>query len=227
MISQFLLSAPYSSAGKTTVTLGLLRALRRKGHTVQPFKCGPDFLDPIHHRTASGRDSINLDLYMMSDKHIRDLYANWSANVEVSITEGVMGLFDGAVKSEGSTADLARLLDLPIILILDARAMAYTAAPILFGLRHFDPGLHFAGVIFNFVDSDGHYQLLQEAAADAGVTALGYLPENPNIHIPSRNLGLDTTEAEAAIEAAANHIERHLDIDRFLRLTQPSIQPGP
>ncbi|HXB34714.1 MAG TPA: cobyrinate a,c-diamide synthase [Puia sp.] len=227
MISQFLISAPYSNAGKTTVTLGLLRALRRKGHTVQPFKCGPDFIDPIHHQTAVGRDSINLDLYMMSPGHIRDQYRAYTADVDVAITEGVMGLFDGAVKSEGSTADLAKLLGLPVILILDARAMAYTAAPILFGLRHFDPDLHLAGVIFNFVDAEGHYQLLQEAAADAGVTALGYLPENPNIHIPSRHLGLDTTEAEAAIEAAANHIERYLDIDRFLHLTQPSIQPEP
>jgi cobyrinic acid a,c-diamide synthase len=225
MISQFLISAPYSGAGKTTVTLGLLRALRRNGHRAQAFKCGPDFIDPIHHQTAVGRDSINLDLYMMSDKHIRDLYADRSADVDVAITEGVMGLFDGAVKSEGSTADLARLLGLPVILILDARAMAYTAAPLLFGLRHFDPDLNVAGVIFNFVDAEGHYRLLQDAAADAGVTALGYLPENPNIHIPSRHLGLDTIDAEAAIEAAANHIERHLDISRILHLTEASVQP--
>src|SRR5580704_1544807 len=182
MKSQLLIAASHSGAGKTTVTLGLLRALRRKGYSIQSFKCGPDFIDPIHHRTASGRDSINLDRYMMSDEHIRYLYANWSANVEVSITEGVMGLFDGAVKSEGSTADLAKLLGLPVILVLDARAMAYTAAPILFGLRHFDPDLNVAGVIFNFVDAEGHYQLLKEAAADVGVMALGYLPENPNMH---------------------------------------------
>jgi cobyrinic acid a,c-diamide synthase len=224
MISRFLISAPYSSAGKTTVTLGLLRALRRKGHTVQPFKCGPDFIDPIHHRTAAGRESINLDRYMMSDEHIRNLYANWSANVEASITEGVMGLFDGAVKSEGSTADLAKLLGLPVILVLDARAMAYTAAPILFGLRYFDPDLHVAGVIFNFVDAEGHYQLLREAAADAGVAALGYLPENPDLRIPSRHLGLDTAEAEAVIEAAADHIEKYLDVDQLLNGTRTSIE---
>jgi cobyrinic acid a,c-diamide synthase len=225
MISQFLISAPYSSAGKTTVTLGLLRALHRRGLAVQPFKCGPDFIDPIHHRTAAGRDSINLDRYMMSDEHIQYLYATRSADVEVSITEGVMGLFDGAVKSQGSTADLARLLGLPVILVLDARAMAYTAAPILYGLRYFDPDLQVVGVVFNFVEFEGHYQLLREAAADAGVTALGYLPENPNMHIPSRQLGLETTDAESAIEAAADHIEKHLDVDQFLRLTQATIQP--
>jgi cobyrinic acid a,c-diamide synthase len=225
MISQFLISAPNSNAGKTTVTLGLLRAFRRKGHIVQPFKCGPDFIDPIHHRTAAGRDSINLDLYMMSPGHIRDQYRAYTGDADVAITEGVMGLFDGAVKSEGSTADLARLLGLPVILVLDARAMAYTAAPILFGLRHFDPDLHVAGVVFNFVDSEGHYRLLQEAAADVGVTALGYLPENPDLHIPSRHLGLDTAEAETVIEAAADHVEKYLDINQFLRLTQPAIQP--
>lgn len=224
MISQFLLSAPHSGAGKTTAMLGLLRAFRRKDRTVQPFKCGPDFIDPIHHRTAAGRNSINLDRYMMSDGHIRDLYGTYTADVDIAMTEGVMGLFDGAIKSEGSAADLAKLLDLPVILILDAKAMAYTAAPILYGLRHFDPGLRVAGVVFNFVDFEGHYELLREAAADAGVAALGYLPEHPALHIPSRHLGLDTAEAEPAIEAAADLIEQHLDVDRLLHLTQTSIQ---
>src|SRR5580692_10914722 len=106
MISQFLISAPYSNAGKTTVTLGLLRALRRKGLTVQPFKCGPDYIDPIHHRTASGRNSINLDRYMMSDAYIRELYEGYGSAAEVCITEGVMGLYDGSRKMEGSSADI-------------------------------------------------------------------------------------------------------------------------
>ena len=131
MKSQLLIAAAHSGAGKTTVTLGLLRALRRKGHSIQPFKCGPDFIDPIHHSTAAGRDSINLDRYMMSDTHIRHLYDHYSADAEVCITEGVMGLFDGAVKSMGSSADLAKRLGLPVILILNAKAMAYTVAPVL------------------------------------------------------------------------------------------------
>ncbi|HUB62112.1 MAG TPA: cobyrinate a,c-diamide synthase [Puia sp.] len=227
MISQFLLSAAHSSAGKTIVTLGLLRAFRRKGFTVQPFKCGPDFIDPIHHRTAAGRDSINLDCYMMSAAHLRDLQATWSADADITITEGMMGLFDGVVKSEGSAADLARLLDLPVILVLDARAMAYTAAPILYGLRRFAPDLRVAGVIFNFVGSEGHYQYLQDAAADAEVAALGYLPEDPALNIPSRHLGLHTADAEAVIEAAADLVETHLDITQLLRLTQASTQLPP
>src|SRR5579872_5055927 len=128
MQSQFLLAAAHSGAGKTTVTLGLLRALQQRSLRVQPFKCGPDYIDPIHHYTAAGRYSINLDQYMMSSAHIRQLYQDYTTDADVAITEGVMGLFDGARKREGSSADLARLLHLPVILVLNAKAMAYTAA---------------------------------------------------------------------------------------------------
>lgn len=220
MKSQLIIAAAHSGAGKTTVTLGLLRALQRKGHSMQPFKCGPDFIDPIHHSTAAGRDSINLDRYMMSDAHIRQLYDHYSANADVCITEGVMGLFDGAVKSMGSSADLAKRLGLPVILILNAKAMAYTVAPILYGLKKFDPDLHIAGVIFNFVETASHYRLLQEACEDVRVPALGYLPANKKLKIPSRHLGLDTADAEAAIEAAADHIQQHLDLDQLLAATR-------
>jgi cobyrinic acid a,c-diamide synthase len=225
MKSQLLIAASHSGAGKTTVTLGLLRALRRKGHSVQPFKCGPDFIDPIHHSTAAGRDSINLDRYMMSDAHIRHLYDHYSANADVCITEGVMGLFDGSVKSVGSSADLAKRLGLPVILILNAKAMAYTVAPILYGLKKFDPDLHIAGVIFNFVETASHYRLLQEACEDVRVPALGYLPANKKLKIPSRHLGLDTSDADAAIEAAADHIQQHLDLDQLLAVTR--VDNGP
>jgi cobyrinic acid a,c-diamide synthase len=225
MKSQFLIAAPHSGAGKTTVTLGLLRALRRKGIRVQPFKCGPDFIDPIHHRTAAGRDSINLDRYMMSDDHIRFLYDRYSADSDSCITEGVMGLFDGSVKSAGSSADLAKLLALPVILVLNAKAMAYSAAAILYGLKNFDPALRIAGVLFNFVETESHYRLLQEACADVGVPALGYLPANAGLRIPSRHLGLDTTEAETAIEAAADHIENYVRLEKLLIATQVKEQP--
>jgi cobyrinic acid a,c-diamide synthase len=226
MKSQLLIAASHSGAGKTTVTLGLLRALRRKGYSIQPFKCGPDFIDPIHHSTAAGRDSINLDRYMMSDAHIRHLYDHYSANADVCITEGVMGLFDGAVKSMGSSADLAKRLGLPVILILNAKAMAYTVAPVLYGLKKFDPDLHIAGVIFNFVETASHYRLLQEACEDVRVPALGYLPANKKLKIPSRHLGLDTSDADAAIEAAADHIQQHLDLAHLLAATQVDNDPA-
>ena len=225
MNSQFLLAAAHSGAGKTTVTLGLLRALQRKGYPVQPFKCGPDYIDPIHHRTAAGRDSINLDRFMMSDDHIRSLYDRYSAAADICITEGVMGLFDGARKSEGSSADIAKLLKLPVILVLNAKAMAYSAAALLYGLKHFDSALNVAGVIFNFVDREGHYRLLCEACEDVGITALGYLPANEGLRIPGRHLGLDTADAETAISAAADHIEKHIDVEALLKATRVENSP--
>lgn len=220
MNSQFLLAAAHSGAGKTTVTLGLLRALQRKGYQVQPFKVGPDYIDPIHHRRAAGRDSINLDRFMMSNDHIRRLYNGYGSAAEVCITEGVMGLFDGGRKSEGSSADMAKLLNLPVILVLNAKAMAYSAAAILYGLKNFDPELRVVGVIFNFVDRDSHYRLLCEACKDIGMEALGHLPANDGLRIPSRHLGLDTADAETAIVAAADHIEKYIDLEALLAATQ-------
>jgi cobyrinic acid a,c-diamide synthase len=219
MKPRLLIAAPHSGAGKTTITLGLLRALQKKGYKVQPFKCGPDYIDPIHHRIASGNDSINLDRFMMSDKHIRQLYHQYETNADVCITEGVMGLFDGSRKMEGSSADIARLLQLPILLVLNAKAMAYSAAAILYGLKNFCPDIRIAGVIFNFVETNSHYRFLQEACEDVGVQSFGYLPSNDAMHIKSRHLGLDIlspTHMHAAIAAAADHIEKHIDITALL-----------
>ncbi|MBS1605015.1 MAG: cobyrinate a,c-diamide synthase [Bacteroidetes bacterium] len=220
MNSRFLISAPHSGSGKTIVALGLLRAFRNKGYTVQPFKCGPDYIDPIHHRTAAGRDSFNLDRFMMSDSHISDVYEQHAAGADIAITEGVMGLFDGATKDEGSSADIARLLDIPVLLVLDAKAMAYSAAALLYGLKNFDTRLKIAGVIFNFVDHPAHYRLLVEACHDVGIQPLGYLSDNENMRIPERHLGLDTANAEAAIEAAAGHIGKCIDLDALLAATK-------
>jgi cobyrinic acid a,c-diamide synthase len=229
MKPRLLIAAPHSGAGKTTVTLGLLRALQKKGYKVQPFKCGPDYIDPMHHRIASGNDSINLDRFMMSDEHIRQLYHQYGATADVCITEGVMGLFDGSRKMEGSSADLARLLQLPVLLVLNAKAMAYSAAAILYGLKNFCSDIRIAGVIFNFVESNSHYRFLQEACEDAGVQSLGYLPSNNALHIKSRHLGLDIlspTDMQGAIAAAADHIEKHIDLDELLTSASVDI-PGP
>jgi cobyrinic acid a,c-diamide synthase len=219
MKPQFLIAAPYSGAGKTTVTLGLGSALQRKGLLVQPFKCGPDYLDPMHHTLATGTDSINLDTFLMEETHVRQLYAKYTHAADVSIVEGVMGLFDGAHKMQGSSAELAMLLDIPVILVIDANAMAYSAAALLYGYKHFHPGVNIAGVIFNFVNGPSHYRILQEAAADAGVAALGYLPEDARIRIPSRHLGLHIpaeTDYGAVISHAADLLEKHIDLNALL-----------
>jgi cobyrinic acid a,c-diamide synthase len=222
MRPQFLIAAPHSGAGKTTVTLGILRSLSNRGLKVQPFKCGPDYLDPKLHTIASGRESINLDRFMMDDQHIRSLYTRYGNNADLLITEGVMGMFDGAVKMEGSSADLAALLNIPVILIVNAKAMAYSVAALLLGFKLLRPDIQIVGVIFNFVEQESHYQLLKAAAEDVGITPLGFLPNHAEIQIPSRHLGLKTgieINHDAIIEQAAEHVQKHIDLDELMRIT--------
>ena len=189
--SQFLIGAASSGSGKTTFTLGLLRALKNRGLKVQPFKCGPDYLDTKHHAAAAGQTSYNLDTFMASATHVQEVYARHSRTADICITEGVMGLFDGYDNMAGSSAELAGLLHLPVILVVNARSTAYTVAAILYGFKHFRPDIQIAGAVFNFVGSESHYTYLQQACRDAGVEALGYLPKCKGIEIPSRHLGLN------------------------------------
>lgn len=222
MKSHLLIGAATSGSGKTTFTLGLLQALRNRGKTVQPFKCGPDYIDTQHHRIAAGQDSVNLDRFMMSDEHIRQLYDTYSASSDISITEGVMGLFDGYDKEKGSAADIATLLQLPVVLLVSAKSVAYSVAPLIYGFKHFNPQLNLVGVVFNFVASENHYKMLKEAAEDAGIESLGYLPRNKELEIPGRHLGLtlDSSFSHSLVaEKAAFCIEQHIDIDRLLSLT--------
>lgn len=219
MKPQFLIAAPSSNSGKTTLTLGILRLLSDRGYTVQPFKCGPDYLDTKHHSLAAGRPGINLDSYMMTKEHVKELYARYAANADVAVVEGVMGLFDGARRMEGSSAEIANLLSLPVILIVDAHAMAYSAAPLIYGFKNFLPGLHVAGVIFNRVNAGSHYRFLEDACEDAGVPTLGYIPYNEEINIPSRYLGLSISlenNYEAIIRKAAAHIIKTVDVEKLL-----------
>jgi cobyrinic acid a,c-diamide synthase len=221
MKPQFLIAAPSSNSGKTTITLGLLRVLKNKGYNVQPFKCGPDYIDTKHHALAAHKPSINLDTFMMSTRHVETLYAKYSKNADITIVEGVMGLFDGANKMKGSSAEIAMLLNLPVLLIVNAKAMAYSVAPLIFGFKHFDPRLKIAGVIFNFVNTESHYSFLKDACEDIGVEALGYIPANDSVHIPSRHLGLAISrdnDYEKIIHQAAEHIEKTVNIKRLLEI---------
>lgn len=221
MKSQFLIAAASSNSGKTTTTLALLRLLRNRGLDVQPFKCGPDFIDTKYHAFASGKQSINLDTFMMSEQHVKEIYLKYGKDAHVCITEGVMGLFDGANRMKGSSAEIALLLKLPVILVINAKAMAYTVAPILYGLKHFNEQLHIAGAIFNFVNTPAHYQFLKDACEDVGIPALGYIPVNEAIHIPSRHLGLSFSSGpdDALIGEAAEHLGKTVDVDKLLQLT--------
>jgi len=232
MKPQFLIAAPASDSGKTTLTLGLLRLLADQGRRPQPFKCGPDYLDPVHHSLAARRPSVNLDTFMMSEAHVREVYARHMAGADIGVVEGMMGLFDGADRMEGSSASIAALLGLPVILIVNAQAMAYSAAPLLQGFSQFHRGVRVAGAIFNFVNSPGHFRYLSQACADVGVEALGYVPENDGLRLPSRHLGLAISpenDYEAVIRRISAHIGQTVDIRRLLEITsvQPVAEPPP
>lgn len=223
MIPQCLVAAASSGSGKTTFTLGLLRALSRRGLTVQGFKCGPDYIDPKFHRLACGRESVNLDLFMMSPEHVQAVYARHTAGRDATVLEGVMGLYDGYVRDQGSSAEVAATLGLPTILLIDARSSAFSVGAVLYGMKHFRPTSEVVGVVFNRVASESHYRFLREAAEEAGVVPLGYLPKTQLLEVPSRHLGLSLEELstlDALPETVADLIEQHVQLDRLLELIQ-------
>lgn len=221
--SQFLIGAAASACGKTTLTLGLLRAFARRGKRVRPFKCGPDYIDPQFHRLAAGTESINLDPFMASKEHLQTLYARYGAEADICAVEGAMGLFDGYDRDHGSAAEVARKLRLPVVLVADARATAFSTAPLLYGFSRFDPTVEVAGVIFNRVASPSHYAHLKAAAEAAGIEPLGYLPRDERFQAPSRHLGLSLEALrsfEPVIDAVADAAERTVDLDRLEAVTK-------
>lgn len=223
MKSQLLIGAASSGSGKTTFTLGLLRALKNRSLRVQPFKCGPDYIDTRHHRMAAGCPSINLDAFMMSEKHICDLYSGYTTGTDVAVTEGVMGLFDGYDGMQGSSAGIAQTLNIPVVLIVNAKSTAYSVAPLLYGFKHFYKGIRVIGAVFNFVASESHYAFLKQACEDAGVESFGYLPKQADVEIPSRHLGLSLDDDfcfEEFADRVAALVEQHVDIDRLLAATE-------
>lgn len=224
----FLIAGTASGVGKTTVTLAITAAMRRRGYVVQPYKGGPDFLDTGHHTRISGRTARNLDTWMLTAEANRDVLNQASAGADVLIAEGMMGLFDGknGATETGSSAEIAKLLQLPVVLVLDAGKSARSIAAVVLGFELFDPELTLAGVILNRVASQGHYRLLEAAIVSSCKTpTLGWLPREPSIAIPERHLGLhsaeeaDTGEAlEMLIDVLAALAEEHLDMPRLLVL---------
>jgi len=219
----FVIAGPASGVGKTTVTLSLMAALRKRGLTVQPFKCGPDFIDGGHHARVCGRASRNVDGWMLSAEANRQIFYRNAADADACVVEGVMGLFDGVDgKSEaGSTAEIAKWLQLPVILVVDASAMARSAAALVRGFESFDPALKVAGVIFNNAGGAAHYQMLSDAVTmSANAVPLGYLPRDERIHIPERYLGLVTAGEnllpDSMLSLLGELAECHIDLDHLL-----------
>ena len=220
-IPQFLIAAPTSGSGKTTVSRGLMVLFVKKGLKVQPFKCGPEYIDTKYHEAVCGRPSINLDTFMAFPEHVGGLYARYSADADVAVVEGMMGMYDGYDRDRGSSAEVARLLGIPVVLVVDAKSAAYSMAPLLSGFLNFRPDIRIAGVIFNRVGSLRHYRMLQEVCEDLNVTCLGYLPKQKELEQESRHLGLDFSRSKETegLDMLAGLLEEHVDWELLLSTT--------
>jgi cobyrinic acid a,c-diamide synthase len=216
-------AAPASGSGKTTLATGLIGALRKAGHTVAPFKVGPDFIDPGYHTLAAGRPGRNLDPVLVGDRLIGPLYAHGAGGAHIAVIEGVMGLFDGriglaaTIPAAGSTAHVAGLLGAPVILVVDARGQSHSIAALLHGFSTFDIATRVAGVILNRVGSARHEHVLRQACEHAGVPVLGAIPRAVELELPTRHLGLITAveygrRARLAVEAMTAVVARHVDL---------------
>jgi len=220
------IAGTHSGVGKTTVSIALMAALRRRGLRVQPFKVGPDFIDPTLHTLAAGRISRNLDGWMLEPNANLQTFTRFSADADFTVVEGVMGLFDGrdALTEAGSTAEMAKLLGLPVLLVVDASAMARSAAAIVHGYESFDQKLDVAGIIFNRVASPGHFTYLRDSVeASCRARVLGWLSPDESVTLPERHLGLfmaDEVLNDARLDALVSWIETGVDIDELIRLAR-------
>ncbi len=226
-VPAIVVAAPASGSGKTTVATGLIGALRRAGHTVAPFKVGPDFIDPGYHALAAHRPGRNLDPVLVGEPLIGPLYAHGAAGADIAVIEGVMGLFDGRIgpaattPAVGSTAHVAGLLGAPVILVVDARGQSHSIAALLHGFSTFDAATRIAGVILNRIGSRRHEHVLRQACEQAGVAVLGAIPRIAELELPTRHLGLVTAveygrRARTAVEAMTALVARHVDLSAVL-----------
>ena len=230
MAPGFVIAAPRSGAGKTTVSLGLMRALSRKGLRVQPFKSGPDYIDPAFHARAAGRPSYNLDTWSMREGLISTLIETHASRADIVVAEGVMGLFDGVADpgqtARGATADLAALTGWPVLLVLDVSGQSETAAAIALGLATYRADVKIAGVVLNRVASTRQEKLIAPAFARIGLPILGTLARNEALSLAERHLGLvqaeETGNLEAKLDAIADAIEQGVRLDELIKAARPA-----
>lgn len=234
-MSRLLISAARKSSGKTTVSLGLCAALRARGHAVQPFKKGPDFIDPLWLTAAAGTPCRNLDRHMMSEQDILSLYGEHARSADICIIEGNKGLFDGmSTDGHDSSAALARLLAAPVVLVIDAEGITRGIAPLVIGYRAFDPGIDIAGVVLNKVANGRHETKLRNAIeAYTDLPVLGAIHRSPDIQISERHLGLipanEAAESQAQIATIAAAVAAQVDIERLIAIAcaAPTIRVTP
>jgi cobyrinic acid a,c-diamide synthase len=229
----FLIGGTMSGSGKTTLSLGIMAALKRRGLAVAPFKVGPDYIDPGHHRRVTGRSSRNLDGWMLTREYCQDVFAGTMVDADVAVVEGVMGLYDGfsGTDESGSSAQMAKWLGLPVVLVVNAASMARSAAALVTGFENFDPELNFIGVVFNNIGSQNHLTYLTEAlAVHSDLPCLGGIPRDEALRIPERHLGLVTDEEHLLSGNETDHladtVETHINLDLLLeRAGKLDLQP--
>lgn len=223
-MSHIVVAAPHSGSGKTTFCMGLMASLVNRGMTVQPCKVGPDYIDTAYHTRICGRPAANLDGWLMEYDVLRKLFARRGAEADIAVIEGVMGLYDGmGDTAQFSTAEVARELQTPVLLVVNARGMAASAAALVKGFQSYDPNVTIGGVVFNDVSSESHYNLLCTAVErDCGMRCYGYLPRAQDVEIASRHLGIlpaaEVEDADRRIERLAQLVEEHVDIGGLLEL---------
>jgi len=224
-----LVAAPRSGSGKTTIVLGLQRALARRGLNVRGVKCGPDYIDPAFHAAATGSPSFNLDSFAMSRPLLGAMASQAAGKADLVIAEGSMGLFDGIRQETGRTgasADIAALFGWPVVLVLDVSGHAQSAAAVALGCARFDPRIDVAGVVLNKVASERHRRLVEDGMARIGLPVLGALMRNADLSLPERHLGLvqagETKELDARLERLGDAVEGAVDLDRIMALARPT-----
>jgi cobyrinic acid a,c-diamide synthase len=232
IVKAIVIAGTTSGVGKTTVATGLMGALHKRGLKVQPFKTGPDYIDPSYHSWATGESSRNLDTWLLSHNAVLELFRRAVQGKDIAVIEGVMGLYDGhsSLDEEGSTAELAKLLGAPVILVIDSRKGARSLAAMVSGYQTFDPSLNLSGVILNGIGSDEHLRLCREAIEHyTKIAVLGYLPRRDNLSLPERHLGLvPTVEGPASEDFLKNLIEQcqsTFDIPQILHLSEQAEVP--
>ncbi|MFC9297473.1 cobyrinate a,c-diamide synthase [Streptomyces sp. NPDC057011] len=226
-VPRLVIAAPSSGSGKTTVATGLMAAFSERGLAVSPHKAGPDYIDPGYHALATGRPGRNLDAFMCGPELVAPLFAHGASGCDLAVVEGVMGLYDGAAgRGElASTAQVAKLLRAPVVLVVDASSQSRSVAALVHGFASFDPQVRLGGVILNKVGSDRHEAMLREALEEAGMPVLGVLRRAPQVAAPSRHLGLvpvaeRRADALAAVAALADQVRQGCDLDALLALAR-------
>jgi cobyrinic acid a,c-diamide synthase len=229
-VRSLVVAGTHSGVGKTTVATGIMAALARRGYRVQPFKVGPDYVDPSYHTAACGRPSRNLDSWLLEEGVIGELFHRATRGCDAAVVEGVMGLYDGFGGDDeaGSTAHLAKLLRLPVVLVVDASAAARSVGASVLGFKEFDPQLNLAGVVLNGIAGDQHLEFVKPSLSRAGLPLLGYLPIREDLALPERHLGLIPTVegrvAEDFYSRLAQQVEGTVAVDRVLAIAS---QAGP